>query len=1135
MYAVRLLNLITPSNDNRTVFTTEVDSGLAIDDVVYVYGGIFDNTTKLVCASPVSGNANSLANLFIKSKGTQGYKVTAVDTQFNRITLDIPFNGQTNLVSNDPNEMCYVAKSRFVSGKLKKTTWNGGIFGAKEFDAKYAQLGTPNDKAALTWNNGAFAGGWLHRGTWNSSTLASKTTIRYKLVNGQIVKDLSVGNNVDSFGYNTWLSGTFGYSAISAVDVTWNNGYFLGGTWKHGTFVNGHMSSTSKRTVWKDGINKNGTFRDVIWEYGLFENGKWNTFGGIKVSNMSYDRANNSIILTIDDAHKHKISMFKASDYAQLSSITLKQDGSPASYIHKHQGYISAADIRSNSISIPFTFEGKSMPDIADLNFSNAYVSFSSISNITIKNGEFIGPVISNDANRIWENGICKSVIWTGGAFVGQMVSDVAHGRSYWLNGTFNGSLMENVYWVTGTANTGNKYNLHWEDGIHAGGEIHNSYWIKGTFNAGKFLGGTWVAGDFNGASSIMQGTDESNVRWKGGKFNNGTGSYILWENGEFFNGTMTNSYWDSGDFRNGTIKSSYWDYGVFHNGTFDGGTWKTGTFNNGEFKNATWNGGNFYNGIMSASIWNAGTWYYGSIQNGSKWVNGTWRDGTFQGNSEWVNGLWKNGTFHGSTWKDGTWFDGILTNASTFTKGRFLEGEIYGSTIGASSDNAPHEAIVVSTRNDMFTGGATFKPSSVWYKNLNTVNSAITLSEPFDIYIVGTPTDSYTYNINYFPATTNKYERLQAMDIRSGDFVTVLVYEGGNETTNLHTPVLKLTTKLGDTEKAEFTRATDAQTYLGNLIISKTNQSYFNNQTVNKKVRLLAYRDVLSQTTYYSILDLVPDNTVNLGNAVKYILKIKVENKYSVSKPITIDTLTEKTQTTGAITNVNGTINTSIPSKLLDIEGSPNDGIYAMPVYLKTTRNTNQIYYTLRDTADFIRKTPFDTKTMPKYMSTFKLYARVKYSNVRIYNDDHYAKVEIQFTSSFDVNGPMFETQPVKIRKDGELAFPTTVKANLNMTRDWSDEYGSGSTASTESATFEIRQMSGNSVVIGESVLISSRNFSVETQEDTYYDIDLLSINDEIEPRPSITTGTITYPGGSGPTDPMYLDTPINRVIEEA
>jgi hypothetical protein len=1135
MYAVKLNNTTT-GDSNRTQFSTTEASGLSPGDYVYIYGGLFDNVTKLATAKATVGSANTLKNLYLKESYALGYKVFSVSG--NNITLDIPYTGENNSkVSLDSNEPCYISKTRFVTGRVLKSTWNGGIFGNSILDTKYAQVGQTNTKTTFNWNRGVFAGGILQRGIWGS---------------------------VSDSKYRTWLSGVFGNSATNALQSDWNGGEFLGGTWINGTFNYGSMSSLYSRITWHNGTLIGGQFYDVHWKDGIFESGgsiTWETFKNIKISRIAYDVPNNKLVITVTDATKHRLKWFKSGDLVQITGI---QGGLSNSHsLHMHSAVISTPDITDNTITIPFNYSGETMPDANYFTYTDAHVTFSQIEKAVINGGVFVSTRLKNDANVICNNGTFLNIVWTGGDFVsGYVTSKYLRGYSKWLGGTLKGGTLDSTVWYNGTAEAGVIQYSEWYNGSHTGGEMSYTTWHNGTFTGGKFIAGSWLDGTFNVPSTIehsMEGTQSSEVYWNNGTFQNGSANLVRWDNGIFNGGKLSNSSWYNGTFNNGNADYLTWHNGTFNNGTFAGGTWNAGTWNAGTFNN---------------SIWNNGTWETGNFNN-STWYDGTWENGTFSTNSDWKNGTWRNGTFRDySTWRNGYWYNGSMQEIANFESGIFMAGELKNTIVGLPAVTQNNDAFIFKTTTAISGDGNSLNPNSKWYKRGTSINTDITISMSYQVNLSHTTSNDNTYHVNYFPAKASQNGHVQDMSIAAGKYVLIQIFNTLADADNdPHNAVLSLPIKLDTTQANGFISATSANAVSGSFItVTNTNQVIASPNGV-KFARLIVFSSLAAIQAYYSIESIQLDTLVNMGNAIKAIMKIKIENKFNVQKALSIRKAISRVYIDSTLKDTTEYMLPLVPGNLPAYNGVEANGLYEMAVYMKADRGSGGITFYLENTPDFLIKDPSNTGNFSFYMDRLNARLKVPYTtNYNMWEAGTWSnpgpgngefentnsgtpdmqttftvgELQLQFAIEYDGAVIGFDTKPIKIRKDGTVAMPTKVLVQVDKLII--EDYANGYTANdTETAVveFEVRQMSSNVVILANDMVLRQRRYSTshaltEEEKTTYgvydyrYTYTILGTNDEVQPGSTLVSTSETNVSGFPNSLENLFDFPPKVIIDQ-
>lgn len=237
---LKLLNYVAASGGNLE-FYTELDHQFVAGDIVYIIGGIYDNTESL--------SYSTLPNLY-----TTGYKVISVNVATNGVTLDIssgapiiyPYGTALNLegdpqdavnlayntfTADDMYKGVYICDATFVSGRFRKGTVNNGVFGNDyklvEMN-KHANYATISHKPDLTINQIVAKNAYISTGSIFSktSTLAASTT-KYKVIEDTIFSTayVSIGNDNDGYGYSVYerLENLAGSGLLSAQDTSFTN------------------------------------------------------------------------------------------------------------------------------------------------------------------------------------------------------------------------------------------------------------------------------------------------------------------------------------------------------------------------------------------------------------------------------------------------------------------------------------------------------------------------------------------------------------------------------------------------------------------------------------------------------------------------------------------------------------------------------------------------------------------------------------------------------------------------------------------------------------------------------------------------------------------------------------------------
>lgn len=306
----------------------------------------------------------------------------------------------------------------------------------------------------VIWNNG------IWDSTWTGSTNNPFTPLLWK--NG------------------TWKNGIF--PNIS----TWENGRFLGGTfkgqrWNNGVFGYNDINRTTETTasfedtIWEDGIFNGGTMKNSLWKKGEFNNGE------ILNTRWINGTFNNGIM--------------------RNDSGTTYKDWENGVFNNGEMEYVNWVNGEFN--------DGKFSNSIWNGgNFNNGEIYDSEWNNGMFYNGSF--------QNSVWKNG----KFYNGSMF-----------NSNWENGILYFGTMNNISWSGGT----------WLNGIANNIEFFDGNWYNGIFNYGYFHKGNWYDGSFN--SGFFSGmTDYTDAVWHNGSFYFGIFDG-KWIDGIFYTGEIKEDY----------------------------------------------------------------------------------------------------------------------------------------------------------------------------------------------------------------------------------------------------------------------------------------------------------------------------------------------------------------------------------------------------------------------------------------------------------------------------------------------------------------------------------------------------------------------------------------------------------------
>lgn len=474
--------LDTTSNDNgRLRVYTELDAGLNIGDTVYVIGGGLDRFHSFERASSLS--ALYSGNLWA------GYKVHAFDRVINAVTLDVPYNAAVTirvdgLTGNTGRAV--LCKNAFLNGDFRKGTWKEGSFGQQNKPKGRATFGVSagQQTAAVTlWANGIWQNGVMRSGYFYSRTDPfSRPTYKFEL-SGAVRVPVPVTANNGGLGYNVWMKGDWGTSALAAENATWNNGSFQGGNWYNGAFYKGEMASVVERAIWTDGTWSAGTAVNVVWRAGTWRAGTWDA-AGLPIDSAAFEDGQLVVSLpqevaatffTEPNEWLYVNGLKDAAGRAVVSQALLRRTVPQSQSTGESVAYVS----------LYFDWPRAAGAPVEVLDTRDATVGFAPFSTGQWNGGTFKGGVFGNlypDPLGKWNTGL------------------------YWQGGTMTGSTFNGGLWINGMlADSPARGKSRWADGM----------WLNGTMRSAAFEAGVWLSGSAI-ASSIAP-----NALWLGGRSNN--------------------------------------------------------------------------------------------------------------------------------------------------------------------------------------------------------------------------------------------------------------------------------------------------------------------------------------------------------------------------------------------------------------------------------------------------------------------------------------------------------------------------------------------------------------------------------------------------------------------------------------
>lgn len=289
-FSPRLVNWVEPyviGGVRKTLFYTEVNSGLSVGDRVFIIGGNYDS--------------NQLIEEDKYKKGRDGYKVIFVDRC--RVVLDIDFTGTSPYKNEDPDTLINVQyisnESEFINVNREFTT-KGGTFSYKysfdksniifsdvDFTNPFLQSGF-GANPGLTGSPGFYVRDdedFLGNGRYiwiNITSNILSGSFSYVTVNPDINRIKIVGKTF-TIGGQEFKEGYIYKFSVGPTQSIWipdvsylqpviTKGNFRDGNFK-GDFNTGLFGSLDKKIKWNQpgATFKSGSIVNTSWEGGLIE------------------------------------------------------------------------------------------------------------------------------------------------------------------------------------------------------------------------------------------------------------------------------------------------------------------------------------------------------------------------------------------------------------------------------------------------------------------------------------------------------------------------------------------------------------------------------------------------------------------------------------------------------------------------------------------------------------------------------------------------------------------------------------------------------------------------------------------------------------------------------------------------
>lgn len=514
--SAKLLNYV--QNDNGlTKFYSELDSGLAAGDYVYISGGNYDN-----CSSSYDGSFDPYTNT--------AYVVKSVNANDNSFTLDITYTG-TQVVSGTDDVFC--GRSVMVTGQMAYPKIGDGVLG--RLSSNDSALGVKTIPNSLQNSNPTY----MYQGIWNGGSIMHAQWGKWafsgpapsiqtnKMVLATVPIKVSVRANNDGLGYSMFRSGTFGSGSLAASHAKWFNGTLNGGTFSNGIWSNGEMSSVYAKAVFSNGKWYAGTAKDVLWQDGTWYGGTWYGAYNIAVNTMSISGAN--LRVYVDSRY---LPMFSNGDSILLTGVTgTAQTPSGDSLFNNYTATVNNTPSSAGYIS--FTKPSSTLPSPAS--YAAARISFAAFKKGSWQSGTANVGVFGNSTSTgdtdTYFSGTANSIVWLNGLFTGTISRTNQNGGSKVYNGLILNSSLDGS----------TMYNGHFKNGIMVNSSFDGGFFIDSTavnciIGNNILYKAVWVGGTF------MGGYASENTYWKSVNYMGGTWAYPLQYQAQVFPGnTYTN------------------------------------------------------------------------------------------------------------------------------------------------------------------------------------------------------------------------------------------------------------------------------------------------------------------------------------------------------------------------------------------------------------------------------------------------------------------------------------------------------------------------------------------------------------------------------------------------------------------